>query len=84
MDKDFTVKLSDDEIGVLEKLMKEYNLTTANEALKKAIAQAGYLLREAGKDSNQKIFLGNVKGDKLEGRQINISDAKFRSSFDNE
>ena len=69
-----TVELSDDEISVLKELSRQDG-TTPNEALKKAIAQAGYLLEKS--NSGQQIFIGNVKGDKLTGSQINIGGATF-------
>lgn len=69
-----TVELSDDEISVLQELARQDG-TTPNAALSKAIAQAGYLLEKTG--AGQQLFIGNVKGDKLTGSQVNISGATF-------
>lgn len=62
-----TVELSDEELDILQQLAEQDNVTP-NEALKRAIAQVGYLRQQtmAGKD----ILVGEVKRGKIVGSQV--------------
>jgi hypothetical protein len=69
-----TVELSDNEIAILEQLAKKDG-GSPNDALRKAIAQAGYLLEQTNFGRN--VYVGNVHGDRIQGNQISIGDAKI-------
>jgi predicted transcriptional regulator len=68
-----TIKLSDEEIDILQQLAEQDGVTP-NEALRKAILKAGYLRQQTR--SGRDILVGELKGGKITGdsnvRGVNI------------
>ncbi|MEA5580161.1 CopG family transcriptional regulator [Nodularia harveyana UHCC-0300] len=59
-----TIELSDEEIDILEQLAEQDHVTP-NEALRKAIREAGYLRQQSRSDKN--ILIGTLEGGNITG-----------------
>jgi hypothetical protein len=69
-----TVELSDEEIAILRQLSR-LNGSSPNDALRKAIVQAGYVSMQTS--SGQDFYVGKVQGDRIMGSKVDIGSARY-------
>jgi hypothetical protein len=69
-----TVELSDEEIAILRQLSR-LNGSSPNDALRKAIVQAGYVSMQTC--SGQDFYVGKVQGDRIMGSKVDIGSARY-------